>query len=63
MVPGAERAHDLAFRGHQLCQRSIDHVLAGVGQLNQDTAPVLGMIMPGDKSTVGEPVYAIGHRS
>ena len=63
MIPGVERAHDLAFRGHQLCQRRIDHVLAGIGQPNQDTAPILGMIMPGNKSAVGEPVYAIGHCS
>ena len=63
MIRGVERAHDLAFRGHQLCQRRIDHVLAGIGQLNQNTATVLGMIMPGDKSAVGEPVYAIGHCS
>ena len=63
MVRDVERAHDLAFRGHQLCERRIDHVLAGIGQPNQDTAPVVGMIMPGDKSAVGEPVYAIGHGS
>jgi hypothetical protein len=61
MVRDIQGSQDLALRAHQLRQRRIDCLPPGIGQLNQYTPTIIGMILPRDEPAVGEPVHPIGH--
>jgi hypothetical protein len=63
MVCSIQGADDATLGSHELGEGSVDDAFAGIGELHEYTAAVLGMVVPGDESTLGEPVHAIRHRS
>jgi hypothetical protein len=63
MLRDIENGQDLALRCHQLCQRCVYRIPASLGQLNQDAASIIGVILPRHKPSVGESVHPIRHCS
>ena len=61
MVCSGQAIQNLALGRHQFCQRGIDRLPAGVGQLDEDAAPIIGVILPDDQASPGEAIYPIGH--
>jgi hypothetical protein len=45
MVGNIQCSHDLALCRDQLSQRRIDRIPASVGQLNQNTPPIIRVIL------------------
>jgi hypothetical protein len=48
MVCSVQAIQNLALRRHQLCQCGIDRLPANLGQLDQNAAAIIRVIMPGD---------------
>jgi len=61
MIGDVQGSHDLPFCSHQLSHCRIYHVFASIGQLNQNTTTIIGVILPARQSSLDEPVYAVGH--
>jgi hypothetical protein len=63
MVCRVQTIQNPAFSRHQFCQCGIYRLPASICQLDENAAPVVWVILPGNEASVGEPVYPIGHRS
>lgn len=62
MLGNIENSQDLTLRRHQLCQRRVYRIPAGLRQLNQDAASIIGVILPRDKPSVSESIHPVRHR-
>jgi hypothetical protein len=63
MVGNIQCSHDLALCRDQLSQRRIDRIPASVGQLNQDTPPIIRVILSCYQPSLDKPVHPVRHRS
>jgi hypothetical protein len=63
MVGNIQGSHDLALCRDQLSQRCIDGIPASVGQLNQDTPPIIRVILSCYQPSLDKSVYPVRHRS
>jgi hypothetical protein len=61
MIGNIQGSNDPPFRSHQFSQRRIDNVPPRIGQLDQNTTAIIGMIVPPDQSSLDEPVHAVSH--
>lgn len=63
MVSNVQSGGDLVLGRHQLQQCGVYRFPANIGELDQNTAPIIGVILSRDESSFDEPVDPIRHRS
>jgi hypothetical protein len=63
MIGNIQCSHNLALCRDQLSQRRIDRIPASVGQLNQNTPPIIRVILSCYQPSLDKPVYPVRHRS